>query len=184
MADIRTIQLGSVFDAVTMDWLLTPAGELDATEELATAVRIALCTDRRANDEDELPNPDSDDRRGWWGDTDTAEIWGGWPIGSRLWLLARAKITGSGARQGSTTARVEDYAREAMQPFIDKGIASKLDVVATRVGLDRIDLAVTIYRGPRSFIQLRFEDLWNPVAGVAAPPPLGGFNDGFDDQFA
>ena len=45
---------------------------------------------------------DEPDLRGWWGDTDAGTIWGGWPIGTRLWLLSRAKITDSAARQGAT----------------------------------------------------------------------------------
>jgi phage gp46-like protein len=160
MTDLRIVQVVDVAaEAVTMDLLLS-GGVLDATQDLATAVTIALGTDRRATADDALPDLDSDDRRGWWGDTDAESIWDGWPIGTRLWLLERAKITGPGARQGSTLARVENYAREALQPFIRHGIASKVTVAATRTALDRIDLTATIYRGPKDAIQLRYQDLW------------------------
>lgn len=169
MADIRTAQFGSAYEAVTVDFLLTPAGDLDSTEELATAVRIALMTDALADQDDALPDPNSTDRRGWWGDLDAAEIWDGWPIGSKLWLLSREKITDASARQGSTTKRVEAYIREALEPLLARKVASRLDVSVTRAGGDRIDASVVLYRGPQAAVALRFDDLWR---GIAASSPL------------
>ena len=149
-------------EAITLDWLLGSAAS-PADDELVASTVVALCSDRRANADDTLPNPDVADRRGWWGDTDAEVLHDGWPIGSRLWLLERAKITGQGAREGSLTARIETYIREALQPFKDKRIASRLDVQATRSGTERIDAAVTIYRGPLPAIELRFADLWSRI---------------------
>ncbi|GJE45374.1 phage GP46 family protein [Methylobacterium soli] len=150
-------------EAITMDWLLGPATETDGSGELVASVVIALCTDRRAKADDVLPNPDSDDRRGWWADTDADTIWDGWPIGTRLWLAERAKITGAGAREGSLIARIETYIREAIQPFKDKRICTRFSVLATRVGLDRIDADVTLFRGSEPEISLRFQDLWTGI---------------------
>lgn len=163
MTDARLVQINNG-EAVTIDLLLTPIGDLDQTRELATALIIALGTDGRAKPDDVLPNPDDDNRRGWWGDYEAKDIWDGWPIGCRLWLLNRAKITGPKAREGATTARAEQYAREALQPFIDRKIATKLDVSATRNGLGRIDLTATLYRGPLPAIELRYATLWEEIA--------------------
>lgn len=167
MPDIRLIQntdFPSV-EAVTIDWLLLPNGTLDTTDPLASAVIVALGTDRLALATDTLPDPDSDDRRGWWGDLDAETIWNGWPIGTRIWLLSREKITGTGARQGSTLARAENYVREAVQPFVDKRIASSVEVKASRIGLNRIDVLVRLYRGPKLAVELRYSDLWDEQIG-------------------
>lgn len=164
MPDIRIVQNTDFPNyAVTLDFLQDSAGLLDETQALATAMIVALGTDRRAGDSDVLPNPDDTDRRGWWGDLDAADIWGGWPVGSRLWLLRRAKITGPGASEGATVARVEAYLREALQPFVDQRIAARLVVSAERAGRDRIEATATLYRGPLPAIELRFADLWNEI---------------------
>jgi phage gp46-like protein len=159
MTDIRVVQTISDFD-ISLDWLLRADGSLDDSDDLATAVIVALGTDRRADAADELPNPDDTDRRGWWGDMEAEEIWGGWPIGSRLWLLHRAKITDIGARDGALVARVEAYLHEAMQPFIDNSIASSVTISATRNGLGRIDGLVTLHRDQSRSLSLRFDSLW------------------------
>ena len=67
--DIRLVQ-NTQFPkySVTLDWSLLPNGTLDDTQALATAVCVALGTNGLASDTDELPDPDSNDRRGWWGD--------------------------------------------------------------------------------------------------------------------
>jgi phage gp46-like protein len=145
---------------VTVDWFLRDDGTLDDTHALATAVIVALGTDRLADENDILPDPDETDRRGWWGDLQAEEIWQGWPIGTRLWLLSRAKITGPGASEGATVARVEQYIREAIQPFIDLRIASSFDVHVNRVGKERIDALIRMYRGPNTAVELRFQILW------------------------
>ena len=159
MTDIRVIQLKGPFE-ITLDWLMTNHMMLDETQELATAVIVALGTDRLANIDDILSDPDSSDRRGWWGDLDAEAIWGGWIIGTRCWLLERAKITGPEAFEGSTVARAEFYVREALRPFVEKRIASSIDVEATRVGRERIDVRVVIYRGPLPAIELLYQQLW------------------------
>lgn len=162
--------------AVTFDWLMTPLGELDTTNELATAVIVALGTDRLANTDDDLPGMDDTDRRGWWGDLDAEELHDGWPIGTRLWLISRAKLTDIKARQGSTVGRAREYVQEALQPLIDRRIADQIDVEAGRVGTDRIDVGITIWRGPEPALSLRYSTLWNeisnPPAASSAPPVI------------
>ena len=140
-------------------------GALDETEALLTAVKVALLTDSLADPSDILPDPDSTDRRGWWGDTDAEVIWDGWPIGCKNWLLARAKITDAGSFEGATVSRAEGYTRIALQPFIDKQLCSRVDVSAVRVGKERIDVTAVLYRGPLADIELRFQDLWTGIGG-------------------
>ena len=172
MADFRIAQKGTApgqpFQAVDLDLLLTPAGQLDASDELATAVTIALMTDALAGPDDELPDSRDTDRRGWWGDVDAAEIWDGWPIGSKLWLLSRTTITGAAARKGATTVQIEDYIHEALQPFVDRKIATRIDVSAVRAGIERIEARVVLYRGDEILLDLRFSDLWRGIV-VSAP---------------
>ena len=162
MADIRIVSIASL-EGVWADWLLRPDGTLDDTEDLVTAVRLALLTDRLAAPRDDLPDIDSDDRRGWWGDHEAESIWGGWPIGCKNWLLARAKIVGPEARQGSTLVRAETYTHDALRPLVEQRICSHIAVSAERVGRERIDVTVKLYRGPLKEIELRFQDLWRGV---------------------
>jgi phage gp46-like protein len=90
-------------------------------------------------------------------------LWDGWPVGCLLWLLRRAKIVGQTAAGGSTLTRADAWTREAMAPFINQRIASRIEVVAEKVDIDRIDVAVTIYRGPDPAIELRYADLWQEL---------------------
>ncbi|MCJ2021056.1 phage GP46 family protein [Methylobacterium sp. E-065] len=174
MTDVRITQKGTApgqpFQAVDLDLLLTAAGQLDASDELATAVTIALMTDALAGPDDELPDSRDTDRRGWWGDLDAEEIWDGWPIGSKLWLRSRTTITGTAARKGSTTVQIEDDIREALQPFLDRKIATRLDVTVVRAGVERIEAGIVMYRGDELLLALQFSDLW---AGVVVSAPTG-----------
>lgn len=168
MPDIRLIQSPEAFPRyqIPIDWWLLDDGTLDDTQALATAVIVALGTDRLASRDDILPDPDSTDRAGWWGDMDAKELFNGWPIGTKLWLLKRAKIVGSEDPEGATITRVEQYISEAIQPFIDNRIATSFDVEAWRVGKEQIDAVVVIYRGPKRPVDLRFQILWNEIEGV------------------
>jgi phage gp46-like protein len=149
--------------SMTEDWLFVPV-DSSGDGELADAVAVALGTDRLADPSDSLPDPDSDDRRGWWGDIDAALLFNGWPIGSRLWLLAREKITGSAARQGATAGKIDAYIREAMKPFIDQKIASRMQITVTRVDVDYFSAQVTLYRGPSVLVDIRYSGLWSKIA--------------------
>jgi phage gp46-like protein len=163
--DIRLVQNAEFpnepYYAVTIDWALLGDGTLDDRDALASAVIVALGTDRLADPGVPLPDPDSQDRRGWWGDYDSDIIHDGWPIGCQLWTLQRDKIDGPGSRRGATVVRVEHYIREAIQPFIDRKIASSFSVKVARVGKERIDAFVQIFRGNDRSIDLRFEVLWS-----------------------
>src|SRR4029077_21243171 len=93
VSDIRLVQnLQFPAYSVTMDWQLLDDGTLDESQALATAIVVALGSDGLADADDPLPDPDSTDRAGWWGDLEADTIWNAWPIGSRLWLLRRSAI--------------------------------------------------------------------------------------------
>lgn len=179
MTDVRIKEAPRNLEAVWMDFLLLPTGALDEREELATAIRVALGTDRLSAVDEVLPDLDSTDRRGWWGDLEAEEIWGGWPIGCKNWLLTRAKITDVPSKEGSTLQRANQYTKDALQPFLDKRVATKITTSAIRTELNRIEVTATIYRGPLSEIELRYQLLWQeniavnddlaPIIDVSSP---------------
>ena len=148
--------------SLTLAWLVAPVDD-SGDGELADAVAVALGTDRLADASDELPDPNDDNRRGWWGDLDAARLFGGWPIGCRLWLLVREKITGPAARRGATVGRIEAYIREAMQPFLDARIATRMTIDIQRGALDQISATVTLYRGQQTLVDLRYAALWDKI---------------------
>jgi len=186
MPDIRIVSHADLRETVA-DWSLLADGTLDESEELANYARVALMTDRTASPNEILPDPDSDDRLGWWGDMDAGPIWNGWQIGCKNWLLRRAKINDRFAAEGDTVVRAEDYTREALQPMIDRRMASALDVLAYSASdydntarIDQINVVARLYRGPFGEITLLFQDLWQEMTvtpirnqwGFAATPQL------------
>lgn len=185
MPDIRIVQIGAQ-EAVTLDWLLSvnalvPAlNGLDETQALMTAVTIAFCTDRLAETSDVLPIPGSSDRKGWWGDDNAAEIWNGWPVGSRLWLMTRDKITDASYSGGSTIARAAIFCNECLQPFVDAKIVSDFDVALSQIDAQRVDCAVTLYRGPLPEIALQFQSLWTELSAPSVMPQLPPAPPAFD----
>ena len=173
MTDIQLLNKVSL-SGTFMDWIQSAEG-LSEEQELATAVRVALGTDRLASPDEQRPDLDSVDRRGWWGDMDAEErtfllgaSWTAtsWPIGCKSWLLLRAKISDEISYEGATIIRAKTYTREALQPFLQKRICSSIDVDAVRVGKQEIDVHVVMWRGPRVAIELRYQYLWNDVTGL------------------
>jgi phage gp46-like protein len=114
-------------------------GDLAADDGLRTAVIVSLFTDRLAAPDDPLPTSDGD-RRGWWGDTNPPGRPRGDLIGSKLWLLKRAKAT------EQTRQRAMAYAREVLAWMITDGVAAKVDVAAGWRGLDGLELRIRISR--------------------------------------
>jgi len=162
MADIRVAWDASAFSG---DWLLSGAA-LDTTRELVTAVAVALFTWASAEADDALPAGDGD-RKGWWGDHEALELHGGWPIGSRLWLLVREKQT------EATRVRAEAYIREALEPFAAIGLCERVDVAVDWFAPERLGAEIVLTRGPNDRIAVRFERLWDEIASnYASPEPL------------
>lgn len=170
-SDIRIVSSATLRETVA-DWLLLPSGTLDERQVLANYVKIALMTDKLSDPDEIRPDPDSDDRRGWWGDMDADSIWHGWPIGTKNWLLERAKLSDVYAWEGDTLFRAENYTREAVQPLVKMRMCSGITVTAERIGLERIDVRVTMYRGPIVAVDLLFQDLW---AAMVSEPMLSPY---------
>ena len=145
--------------ALTWDSLLGAAdlsvtsGDYVTDDGLRTAVELSLFTDRRAEDTDVLPDGETD-RRGWWADA-VSEVEGD-RMGSRLWLLARAKDT------PDTFSRAEEYAREALAWMVADKVADRIDVTAERVTEPpALGLDVTIVRPTGRAVSFRFGQAWN-----------------------
>jgi phage gp46-like protein len=128
--------------------------DLQSETGLATAIYMSLFSDAPAQDGDVVPDG-TDDRRGWWGDY-AARVDGD-RIGSRLWLLKRAK------RTAETIRLVADYAREALQWLVTDGVAASIDVVSVSQSTAGILLTVTVTRpgGNNS----KFNYVWQGLNG-------------------
>ena len=101
---------------------------------LETSVLISLFSDQQADEEDQLPQANGN-RRGWWGDTlDNTSI------GSKIWLLERAKIT------DETTTILKQYTEEALAWLIEDGVADEVLVACSRNGVYQIDTIVKIVK--------------------------------------
>lgn len=116
--------------------ILPVSGSSDMARDpgFETTVIIALFSDGRASDSDILPRTQKS-RRGWWGDALTD-----FPIGSKIWLLDRTKLT------GVTLALLDQYVQEALEPLITQNIANSIESVSTRDGLNRSKTQITIKR--------------------------------------
>jgi phage gp46-like protein len=168
--DIRIVQNNEYPDyQVHLDWQVRDDGTLDDTHALATAIVVALGTNGLADANAILPDPDSNDRMGWWGDYDAQYIWSAWPIGSLLWLLRRSAIYSSEHPGGSTLAIVKNYIYSCIQPFVNARAISTFSVFVERVDTQRIDALIQIYRGPLLAIELRYQLLWNELQTAPAP---------------
>lgn len=126
-------------------------GDLTREEGLSTAILISLFTDARADDDDDIDDPN--DRRGWWGDmvSDT-------PIGSKLWQFDRAKTTQTNITKFKKT--IED----SLQWLIDDGVAAEITVDVYRSGTegnDRLNFEIKIYQTDGNQTAYKFDDLWN-----------------------
>lgn len=152
MKDIKLIFNGSLGEA-DIDF---ENNDVVLDEGLETNVFISLFTDARADEGDILPDPDQTvNRRGWWADS-TADN----PddkIGSKLWLLDRAKTV------DEILPQAQKYAREALQWMIDEKIAIKIDVVAEKRGTVTnpvLALTVKIFKKDNNKEVFEFEERW------------------------
>lgn len=146
MSDVRLKFYNDIYD---IDFL---GDDLESDDGFETAVIISLFSNARVT-ETELYDG-MNDRQGWWGDLFT-----GFPgdrIGSKLWLLDRGKAT------QQTRNSAEEYAREALQWFVDDGIASSIEVTASLLNREMIVISVNIFK-PRASQPLtyRFQLMWD-----------------------
>jgi len=152
MGDIATTLIQNT-NAIQFDWNLV-SGSLESDDGLQTAIVISLFTDRRADPSDLPASASGEDRRGWWGDS-FADVEGD-RIGSRLWLLARAKKT------QSTLLRARDYTKEALQWLIEDGVAREVNV-ATEWSTSRTGyllLTIEVVRAGKPVNKYQFDAFW------------------------
>jgi phage gp46-like protein len=155
---------------VTIDWRVSD-GVIDETQALATAIMVALGSDRLAEIGDELPDNLDSDRRGWWGDMDAEEIWNGWPLGTRLWEMRRDAIRPVAYQRGATVVKAENFVRETIKPFVTAGIISKYAVeVDPLPRMERIDVLIVLYRDLAPAVQLRYAYLWDEIGKNVVRP--------------
>ena len=133
------------------DFVVTK-GDLVTDRDLETAVLISLFTDRRASDDDVVPDG-TDDRRGCWMDA-LSEI----PLGSRIWLLNREKVI------PPTVAALKEYIEEALQWLLDQHIARAVTVTCSPDSrkhqiLAEIDIA-------RNGQNRRYQYVWRQLNGI------------------
>ncbi|MGI4851898.1 MAG: phage GP46 family protein [Janthinobacterium lividum] len=142
------------------DWAIDPvAKDIASDDGLASAVILSLFCDRRADPDDELPDG-TDDRRAYWGDmpvdggevTDEDDL-----IGSKLWLLGRAKAT------PETAARAAGYILDATAWMIRDGIAADIQCTPQWIAADKlgIPLVISRYTSTGAIEDKTFDFVWN-----------------------
>jgi phage gp46-like protein len=131
------------------DWNLLGA-DLQSGSDLQTAVYISIFTDRVANSDDTIPD-ESANPRGWWGDDPQ------YPIGSRLWLLDRAK------QDQATLTRAVDYIVEAVQWLIDDGVVARFDIFCEWTRASLLGVQLTAYKKDGNIEAMNFAWTWKGV---------------------
>ena len=112
--------------------LAVEGADLMADDTLRTAVLVSLFTDARVS-ADELP-PGDTDRRGWFGNLVDPDA----PVGSKLWLLERSKLT------PAVLVRAEQYARDALGWMVRTSAAVSVTVRAELVRRGVMGITVEI----------------------------------------
>lgn len=133
----------AVYEATILD--------LDA-DELEMALRISLGCDRRQPFAGEEPKTKGD-RRGWWGDVlnpDTNDR-----IGSRIWLLRRAKMVDKDVLKDA-----REYAKEALQWLVDDKIVKEILITVEKTSDYSISTYIDLVK-PLDSETYRYSFLWN-----------------------
>ena len=123
---------------------------------LQTSVLLSLFIDKKSEPNDELPNGNNNDLRGWFGELLTGVENDRW--GSYLWKLERSKTT------NEVLIRAKNYAEEALQWLIDDGIASSVTVIPERITQSSGDillLNIDIFKPNGDVEEFRFDALWS-----------------------
>lgn len=148
-------RIGLLFDLVALAGDIRIAVDgADLDDRLQEAVLISLFTWRQADETD--PFIDGD-RKGWWGDSFPAVP--GDKIGSRLWLLARRKIT-----QG-TLADAKLYVEEALAWMPTDNWVQSVAVTVERFEIEGIALAIAITNLDGAVSNLNLSFPWEVLNG-------------------
>ncbi|WP_027813322.1 phage GP46 family protein [Burkholderia cenocepacia] len=130
------------------DWVLAGA-DLATGNDLASAVLISIFTDREASADDVIPDG-STDRRGWWADEEV-------PIGSRMWLLKRAK------QSTQTAQRAYDYLAEALQWLIDDGVAGRIEITTQWVRRGTLGARIVVIKNGVVLLDGQYVWVWEGI---------------------
>jgi phage gp46-like protein len=143
------VDINIVWDTLNQrgDWQMAGAG-LAIGNDLETAVLLSLFTDR-ALPLDQTPPDGTTDRRGWWGDSYETS-----PIGSRLWILKRAKK----ADAAFTLQEAHDICAEALQWLLDDQVAAS--VAVTTFWATPVQLGIVIVITEPDGTVSRFQYSW------------------------
>ena len=120
---------------------------------LENAVLISIGSDARALDSDTLPQGVKN-RRGWWG-----SILLGFELGSRAWLLERAKIS------NNTLALYKQYILDSLQWMIDDEIVKSIEASTVRNGNTRIDSNCIMQRENKPSVYFKYYLNWQYQLG-------------------
>lgn len=132
------------------------ANDLATDDGLRTSEILSLFCNRGALPGDVLPDGSiaQGGEGGWWAD-EFANVDGD-KIGSRLWLLGRAKNT------PDTLTRAEAYAKEALEWEIDDGVAKSVSAVASFFGIpvSGWELDISIVRPDGTSAHFKWRAAW------------------------
>lgn len=134
-------------DMARGDWSHDNAS-LASGDDLETAILISLFSDREASSDDVILDG-TGDPRGWVGDVDQD-----YKIGSRLWLLERAKQTQETLRLAS------DYIAEALQWLIDDGVVARFDITVEWTRASVLGANLVAYKQSGAAKALNFSWVW------------------------
>jgi phage gp46-like protein len=140
---IKVLRNGKRFD-IAMDEL-----DLMRDDGLYSDVIVSLFSDARANEDDQLPDARSTDRRGFWGDEFSPAQ--GDRFGSRRWLLGRSK------QLNSIVQREQRYAEEALAWLVADGRAESVAVTGVIVRTGVLGLKVVIKPVESTQLEYGFE---------------------------
>jgi phage gp46-like protein len=132
------------------DWQQAGA-DLATGPSLHSAIYISLFTDRLASTDD-IIRDGTGDRRGWWGDLDQQLI------GSRLWLLDRAK------QVPGVLQLAHDYITEALQWLISDGVVQRFDITVQWIGRGRLGALIIATRPDGSAETFNYAWAWKGIA--------------------
>jgi phage gp46-like protein len=145
------------FDLVT-----TAQGGLDSGigngGRLGSLIWCALFSDGLV-DPEEVPVELGTDRRGWWGDSGLVPS--DQLARSKLWIFARSKAN------EATRLAIQNTAEDSLQPLIDDGFFSKIDVAVTFLPapLEGVRIRLKSYEPAGAVRNWQADMLWAGVAG-------------------
>ena len=130
---------------------LAREGSLALAEDggLGTAVILSLFLNARANADDPLPDPNSQDRGGWWAG----------PIGSRLWTFRRSTNT------AKTRSEMWDACVEALEWLREDGIARDVKVEVVPHDTDPSAVQINVIVTEETGSEQAYSFVWDLVRG-------------------